>query len=579
MKKIALIIGLMIVLLSMNVLGFAGGNGSVSSPFQISTCTHLQAMNKTNLHYELINDIDCSATTSWNSGQGFDPIDTGSLGIDLEGNNYAILDLFMNRTGENVGLFEDLSPATVISNISNLYIIDAHSICHANGTDSDCGIITGEFFNGYMDNVHISGQLDHTTNGDPGVYSWVSVFGQGMWCKTSPYDCYLDKVSLDVTINADFNYTRGYAAPLAGYLWYTDVRNTVIESTMNVRNGQNTDNTNIESCATGFVVNHNDATYSLIDHVITYSVLNIENMAAAALEQAWITEFDLNSAFTEYKALDSENYTNVTNYFNPGSGWVNYSGNPCGDANCSIADIEVLNDSAIKSASTYSGWNASIWNITDGLLPELLWVNLSQFANNAPTDPTDITGFPSNLYVNDTLTVTASGSTDSDNDSITYEYQFYNFNESSILQAWSTDNSYTVQASDENDTIIVGARAYDGEDYSGDYNESDIVEYEEPSQDPPGGGGGGGGFPADDEPEQEGDIVILPEDEEGLDFLGALESWIAAGRGIISDPSSTVDEVKDAWTDNWVETLIVIVGAVVLGSYLRNNKKVKKKRR
>jgi len=100
----------------------------------------------------------------------------------------------------------------------------------------------------------------------------------------------------------------------------------------------------------------------------------------------------------------------------------------------------------------------------------------------APTDPTDITGFPTHLYVGNTLTVTASGGTDAHNDTITYHYKFYNVNESTIRQDWSATNSYTIQVSDAHDTIRVYAKSTTtGENSPGDYFKDDFVENKAPT--------------------------------------------------------------------------------------------------
>jgi len=79
---------------------FAGGDGSVGNPYQISTTTHLQNMD-TDLtaYYILINDIDASTTSTWNSGAGFAPVgdDSTDFDGDLDGQGYEITGLFINR--------------------------------------------------------------------------------------------------------------------------------------------------------------------------------------------------------------------------------------------------------------------------------------------------------------------------------------------------------------------------------------------------------------------------------------------------------------------------------------------------
>ena len=97
--------------------------------------------------------------------------------------------------------------------------------------------------------------------------------------------------------------------------------------------------------------------------------------------------------------------------------------------------------------------------------------------DSAPTDPTDISGFPASLKVGDTLTVTASGGSDADGDSITYHYKFYNTNDTATKQDWSATNSYTIQQSDAHDVIRVYAKSTTADaNSSGSYYEDDTVD-------------------------------------------------------------------------------------------------------
>jgi len=88
---------------------FLNGSGSAEDPYQICNCTMLQNMNlDLDANYVLIDDIDCSETSTWNSGEGFDPVGTSSsafVGV-FDGAHYTISNLFINRSSENyVGLF------------------------------------------------------------------------------------------------------------------------------------------------------------------------------------------------------------------------------------------------------------------------------------------------------------------------------------------------------------------------------------------------------------------------------------------------------------------------------------------
>jgi hypothetical protein len=131
---------------------------------------------------------------------------------------------------------------------------------------------------------------------------------------------------------------------------------------------------------------------------------------------------------------------------------------------------KILNSAKVEYAwKIYANDSLGHWNNTG---TQTFTMN-----NTAPTEPTDISGFPANLYVTNTLTLTATGGTDADNDTITYHYKFYNVNESNTRQDWSATNSYTIVVADAHDTIRVYAKSTTiAANSSGNYNETDFVD-------------------------------------------------------------------------------------------------------
>ena len=103
---------------------FAGGDGSAGNPYQISNVTELQWMgniSNLNKHFVLINDINASATKTWNSGAGFDPIGDNSNYFQgtLDGKGFNITGLFINRGSTRyVGLFGYIGSGGLVSNVS-----------------------------------------------------------------------------------------------------------------------------------------------------------------------------------------------------------------------------------------------------------------------------------------------------------------------------------------------------------------------------------------------------------------------------------------------------------------------------
>jgi hypothetical protein len=92
---------------------FASGEGTSGNPYQISNVYELQNMKyDLSAHYILINNIDASITSTWNSGAGFEPIGSSWPNTFIgafDGNGFKIKDLYINRPTGAVGLFGDCS--------------------------------------------------------------------------------------------------------------------------------------------------------------------------------------------------------------------------------------------------------------------------------------------------------------------------------------------------------------------------------------------------------------------------------------------------------------------------------------
>jgi len=124
---------------------------------QIASCFELQNAINDNLlgDYELVSDVNCLETLTWDEGGGFNPIgdvDNKFKGT-FNGNNYSINNLFINRDRDYVGLFTYTESAL----IKNLNLVDV------NINASDYGYVGGVA--GYIsvstliDNVNVSGNF------------------------------------------------------------------------------------------------------------------------------------------------------------------------------------------------------------------------------------------------------------------------------------------------------------------------------------------------------------------------------------------------------------------------------------
>ena len=125
---------------------FGGGTGTPSDPYMIEDVDDLQATkNNLTAYYALSNDVDASATSGWNSGQGFEPIGDVSNRFSggFDGKGYTITGLYIDRPNtDNVGLFGHVGHDTEATVINNVRLVNA-MIIGARGTGSLIGRVTG----------------------------------------------------------------------------------------------------------------------------------------------------------------------------------------------------------------------------------------------------------------------------------------------------------------------------------------------------------------------------------------------------------------------------------------------------
>jgi len=145
---------------------FAGGTGTLADPYQITTCQELQDVNLDyDANYVLNNNIDCDVAP-FNTGLGFGPIgyDTNGFNGSLNGNNYNITDLLINRPDENsVGLFGIINTS---SDINSVNLVDANVL-----GDFNVGGLVGLSY-GEVTNVSVTGDINALVNAG-GVIGWV----------------------------------------------------------------------------------------------------------------------------------------------------------------------------------------------------------------------------------------------------------------------------------------------------------------------------------------------------------------------------------------------------------------------
>jgi hypothetical protein len=165
------------------------GDGSSSSPYEISTARDLQAMQEDlNDNYIVVNDINASCTVNWNNGQGFDQIGEWDVRFtgSFDGQNHTISNLSINRLDDNVvGLFGWIGEGGEVKNVgvinvnitgnnrvgglvgfnNNGNISNSYSTGNVTGESDKVGGLVGENY-GTVSNSYSTGNV---TGGDNNV--------------------------------------------------------------------------------------------------------------------------------------------------------------------------------------------------------------------------------------------------------------------------------------------------------------------------------------------------------------------------------------------------------------------------
>ncbi|WP_459194391.1 GLUG motif-containing protein [Halosimplex sp. J119] len=217
------------------------GSGMQEDPYEISNATELQAMNEDlEGHYVLVDDIDASGTSSWNNGNGFDPIGEGGTHFTgaFDGQNHTIDGLTVRRGGEShVGLFGRIGEEGRVSHVT----LTGLSV----RGDKPVGGLAG-YVDGTVRDVAVSGSVEGESN-TGGAVGRISASGA------------VTDSSASVAVDASTN-TGGFVGWLnAGTLASVSATGDVsAESRVGGLAGQNNEGTVRNAYATGSVSGTND---------------------------------------------------------------------------------------------------------------------------------------------------------------------------------------------------------------------------------------------------------------------------------------------------------------------------------
>ena len=132
------------------------GGGTRDDPVMIYDVAGLQDMAKDlSANYVLANDIDASETAGWNDDAGFIPIgnDTVRFTGTFDGQNHTINGLYINRTGDTIGLFGYVGSGGLISNVGlvDADITGGESVGGLAGRNE--GLVTRSYVSGSVEGI------------------------------------------------------------------------------------------------------------------------------------------------------------------------------------------------------------------------------------------------------------------------------------------------------------------------------------------------------------------------------------------------------------------------------------------
>lgn len=371
-------------------------HGIAKAATTITDCTGLQNMSS-NLaeDYVLGNDIDCSDTTTWNSGDGFEPV--GNSGTPFtgtfDGQSHKITGLFIDRpTTDNVGLFGVAENSTV----SNVTIQGGSITGQAN-----IGSIAGRIRSISLTNVRSSAAVTSTRNYAGGIIGYNISQSTFLTTLTNVHfsgsvvaaDNYYGAAGLIGDNDADADITlSSNTGSISGGDSFDYVGGLVGDSdaVLNITQSFNTGNISAkgDGCCIGGIVGWSDETH-LTDTYNTGNVTGNDSIGGLLgyVSDAFVTNSYSSGLVTGVEALSTGalignwNNLSMTNSFwnTETSGQTVACGtdNPCTEEATGITSAQMRTQSTFTDAT----WDfAEIWGICEYFnngFPYLLWQNPS----------------------------------------------------------------------------------------------------------------------------------------------------------------------------------------------------------
>ncbi|MBS2097228.1 T9SS type A sorting domain-containing protein [Carboxylicivirga linearis] len=183
---------------------YDGGDGTENDPFQIASLDQLRTLSETvadwDKHFILTSNIDASASSTWNSSNGFSPIGnkTNNFTGSLNGRNHTISGLTCNvQYTDYRALFGYIINASII----NVGMKD----CNVKGKEYTATLV-GYANQSIISNCHATGGLVQGANGNTvaGLIGMATTYSEVTYCYTN------------LEIQTGYGYTGGLMGSLVG---------------------------------------------------------------------------------------------------------------------------------------------------------------------------------------------------------------------------------------------------------------------------------------------------------------------------------------------------------------------------
>lgn len=325
-------------------------------------------------YYSLENDIDCTASATWNSGAGFAPIMefTGTF----DGQNYTIDHFAMNRPGSGYGfgIFGTTSGAT----IKNFAMTNVDVVAN-----DWVGAVAGRIIDSTVENIQVQGDV----LGGLGVGG---VIGIADWGVNE-----MSKVSMVGTVTD----TTAWGGGVIGYAVNMNIDSVYFNGTMT--------GTNTSGGITGnFVANgSNTATLSNCYAVGTLNDQNFKSGLVGNLGEFESGAVNVVNCFTVmtgdnpvaglFARRDGTNITVTNSYFDQTAAGTTFCGADGAQAGCTAVNTDGTDSHHFESLSVepIQSWTLDgNWDISDGGYPFLVQTVVEPYdAIVAPSAVTNLT--------------------------------------------------------------------------------------------------------------------------------------------------------------------------------------------